>query len=210
MLEFLKGIFKIQEKKNILYFTEKAKNFILKHLQTVDKSSVFILQISRDKKGRGIVQCGFDLKDSSSSVVVIDRIPIQFRLNSKEILSECGIDLDQNGNVLVYPQVDLSAEETPNPQILLFVSNKRFVSEQSPEKIGIWVRNGMNKRPALIDRLFKFKYINSIYLVGNKIQIEIIQNSLWKEKECEVSNVILDYLEGLPRPIQIHSMDSTI
>ncbi|MCG9874354.1 MAG: NifU N-terminal domain-containing protein [Leptospiraceae bacterium] len=205
MLQWLKRFFKKEKKKDILFFSEKALQFLIEHLKTLPQESGLVFQVIRDKKGKGLVQVGFDKLESNHPKDYQDGIPIHFRKNSKEILEGCGVDLDAKGNFLVYPRIDLNVKLSPNAHILIFESNKKILSEESELRYGAWERSEDVQKPLLIDSLFKIKAIESIYIESYKIQIELNKSKSWSIFEEKVSECILNYLESLPRPLRINS-----
>lgn len=205
MLQWLKRFFKKEKNRDILFFSEKALHFLIEHLKNLPEESNLVFQVIRDKKGKGIVQVGFDKVEPANLREYQDGIPIHFRKNSKEILEGCGVDLDAKGNFLVYPRIDLNAKLSPNPHILIFESNKKILSDESELRYGAWEKSEDVQKPLLVDSLFKIKAIESIYIESYKIQIELNKSKSWSKFEEKVSECILNYLESLPRPLKINS-----
>lgn len=203
MFHWIKEIFKKEKPKEILFFSDKAIQFLIKHFKDLAHGSALIFQVVRDKKGKGLVQVGFDKVEPENHIDLQNGIPINFRNQSKEILEGCAVDLDEKGNFLVYPRIDLEAKNSPNPQILIFVSNKKILSDDSELSYGAWEKSEKVLKPFLIESLFKIKAIESIYIEQYRIQIELNKKQSWSKYEEKVSEVILQYLEGLPKPLKI-------
>lgn len=202
MIRRIKEFFK-EKTKPILFFSERAKKEIQSHLKGIDSGSVLVFSVKTDKKGKRQILSGFDKAEKISKQYKVDGLPIEFRGKSKEILEGSGVDWSKDGNILVYPQIDLHSEDTPNPHIIAFISNKNFISENSALQSGAWEKNEGKNMPSLVKSLFQRKYIHSIYLYKNRIQIEINPKYNWKTYEEEVASDLLDYLESLPSPIYL-------
>lgn len=185
-----------------LIFSEKARKHIRDRLKNLP-DSVFLLRIDRDKKGQGSILAGFDKHIEGQGVETIDGIPVLFLGGSRDVLQGAGVDWDDRGNVLIYPGIDLHTEPTPNPMILQFISNKLFISGTSDLKWGAWERGENVKKPKLVDLLFGYKFIQSLYIKGNCIQVELKKKQSWKNHEESIADIILKYLETLPLPITI-------
>jgi len=84
--------------------------------------------------------------------------------------------------------VTLYAESTPNPDVMKFVSNKILA-----KKIYDFKKNKLTKID-LIDTLFKFDFINEIFINENYISITKIEDSEWNEKVSEIKELIKNYL----------------
>jgi hypothetical protein len=208
MFHWIKKLFTKEKHKEVLFFSDKAVHFLKDHFKSLPQESRLIFQVVRDKKGKGLVQVGFDKDENENVLEIQDAIPISFRNQSKEILEGCAVDLDDNGNFLVYPRIDLETRLSPNAQILIFISNKKFLSDDSQLTYGAWEKSEKVQKPFLIESLFKIKFIESIYIEKYKIQIELKQQSSWAKFEEKVSEVIINYLETLPRPMKITTKDS--
>ena len=84
--------------------------------------------------------------------------------------------------------VTLYAESTPNPDVMKFVTNKILA-----KKIYDFKKNKLTKID-LIDTLFKFDFINEIFINENYISITKIEDSEWNEKLSETKELIKNYL----------------
>lgn len=209
MLSFIKKLFSSPKGKTSfepgLVFSDTAKSFIKKRIEESNKPTVFTLGIQSDSKGNRRVVVGIQEPIDPGRVLLIDGIPTLFLRNSDEILDGSGVDLRGIEDILIYPGFDLSTQVTPNPQILRFISNKRILSYSSEISEGGWEKNDAFKKPVLVEKLFRKPYIESIFIEGYSIQIEISQKKKWKDCEEPVANTIIDYMEGLPDPIKIIS-----
>lgn len=203
MIEKIKNLLFKQKNNPVLIFSKRANKEIKSHLSKIDPSSVLILSVQSDKWRERKILTGFDKPRKNSKIENVDGIPIEFRGKSKEILEGSGVDWSEEGNILIYPQIDLHSEETPNPHIIAFISNRQFISENSLIHGEAWDRNDDKYMPGLVESLFKRKYIESIYIFKNRIQLEVSPENSWKNYEEEVAAVLLDYFEGLPDPIHL-------
>jgi hypothetical protein len=202
MFRWLKNKFS-QKSEPVLVFSEKAYTAINNHLKNLDASSCFQLQVTRDKTGKGSILVGFDKPREDAHIVSIRGIKTAFLGKSQDILFNAGVDWDENGNVLIYPRIDLETELTPNPTILAFTTNKILVSQESEINYGAWERGEKVKMPLLVSNLFKYKFIQSIYITEKRIQIELKKSIHWKDHEEKIADIILEYLETLPEPIRL-------
>ncbi|MCC5813183.1 MAG: NifU N-terminal domain-containing protein [Leptospira sp.] len=176
-------------------------------MNTLDPESCFQLQVARDQNGKGRILVGFDKPAYNANIVSIRGINTVFVGKSKEILINAGVDWDDRGNVLIYPRIDLETQETPNPSIMAFNTNKILLSKESEIKYGAWERGEKVKMPMFIVNLFKYKFIQSVYLTENIIQIELKKSTHWKDHEEKIADIIIDYLETLPEPILLLRRD---
>jgi len=113
---------------------------------------------------------------------VIDEVAAEIEnyLNSEDF--EITLKNQTSKSVTVY------AESTPNPNVMKFVSNKILA-----KKIYDFKENRLTKID-LIDNLFKFDFINEIFINENYISITKVEDSEWNEKVLDTKELIKTYL----------------
>ena len=113
---------------------------------------------------------------------VIDEVAAEIEnyLNSEDF--EITLKNQTSKSVTVY------AESTPNPNVMKFVSNKILA-----KKIYDFKENRLTKID-LIDNLFKFDFINEIFINENYISITKVEDSEWNEKVPDTKELIKTYL----------------
>jgi hypothetical protein len=192
--------------KQHLNFSPAGLALVRSHLK--NPGSGFYIHIVRDKFGEGKITVGIDSLEhweGKSRQIKIQGIPCIFPGYTYEILEGARIEVDSRDQIYVFPELDLIVENTPNPNILRFTSNKKFISDESEIREGYWenAKSMIQKSPRLIQILFKEKGIRSIALMEKSIQIEWKNATQAKKSEQKAAEIILEYLETLPEPIRL-------
>ena len=130
----------------------------------------------------------------SNLVIKLERFDI---LKWDDVIDEVGTEIENylnsyDSDITLKNQnnksVTLYAESTPNPNVIKFVSNKILA-----KKIYDFKENKLTKID-LIDALFKFNFINEIFITENYISITKIEDYEWNEKVSETKDLIKTYL----------------
>ena len=130
----------------------------------------------------------------SNLVIKLERFDI---LKWDDVIDEVGTEIENYLNSADFDitlknqnkkYVTLYAESTPNPNVIKFVSNKILA-----KKIYDFKEKKLT-RIDLIDTLFKFNFINEIFINENYISITKIEDSEWNEKVSETKELIKTYL----------------
>jgi len=130
----------------------------------------------------------------SNLVIKLERFDI---LKWDDVIDEVGTEIENYLNsddfdISLKSQnsesVTLYAESTPNPNVIKFVSNKILA-----KKIYYFKENKSTKID-LIGALFKFDFINEIFITENYISITKTKDSEWNEKVLETKELIKTYL----------------
>ena len=131
----------------------------------------------------------------SNLVIKLERFDI---LKWDDVIDEVGTEIENylnsyDSDITLKNQnnksVTLYAESTPNPNVIKFVSNKILA-----KKIYDFKENKLTKID-LIDALFKFNFINEIFITENYISITKIEDYEWNEKVSETKDLIKTYLK---------------
>ena len=131
----------------------------------------------------------------SNLVIKLERFDI---LKWDDVIDEVGTEIENylnsyDSDITLKNQnnksVTLYAESTPNPNVIKFVSNKILA-----KKIYDFKENRLTKID-LIDNLFKFDFINEIFINENYISITKVEDSEWNEKVSETKELIKTYLK---------------
>ena len=130
----------------------------------------------------------------SNLVIKLERFDI---LKWDDVIDEVGTEIENFLNSADFDitlknqnskSVTLYAESTPNPNVIKFVSNKILA-----KKIYDFKEKKLTEID-LIDTLFKFNFINEIFINENYISITKIEDSEWNEKVSETKELIKTYL----------------
>lgn len=84
------------------------------------------------------------------------------------------------------------AESTPNPSTMKFVVNKWLVGED--ETYEILPQDRMGSVSPLADALYKFPFINGVFISGNFITITKSEQIDWNDVVLELREFIVNYL----------------
>ena len=177
---------------------DKFAIFNLSHELKIDKTIKF--ESIEDANNFPLVQKLFYLPfvkvvELSNLVIKLERFDI---LKWDDVIDEVGIEIENylnsyDSDITLKNQnnksVTLYAESTPNPNVIKFVSNKILA-----KKIYDFKENKLTKID-LIDDLFKFDFINEIFITENYISITKIEDFEWNEKVSETKELIKTYLK---------------
>ena len=176
---------------------DKFAIFNLSHELKINKTIKF--ESIEDANNFPLVQKLFYLPfvkvvELSNLVIKLERFDI---LKWDDVIDEVGTEIENylnsyDSDITSKSQnnksVTLYAESTPNPNVIKFVSNKilakKFYDFKEKKLTEI----------DLIDTLFKFNFINEIFINENYISITKIEDSEWNEKVSETKELIKTYL----------------
>ena len=178
---------------------DKFAIFNLSHELKIDKTIKF--ESIEDANNFPLVQKLFYLPfvkvvELSNLVIKLERFDI---LKWDDVIDEVGTEIENylnsyDSDITSKSQnnksVTLYAESTPNPNVIKFVSNKILA-----KKIYDFKEKKLTKID-LIDTLFKFNFINEIFINENYISITKIEDSEWNEKVSETKELIKTYLNN--------------
>ena len=176
---------------------DKFAIFNLSHELKIDKTIKF--ESIEDANNFPLVQKLFYLPfvkvvELSNLVIKLERFDI---LKWDDVIDEVGTEIenylnsydsDITSKIQNNKSVTLYAESTPNPNVIKFVSNKILA-----KKIYDFKEKKLTEID-LIDTLFKFNFINEIFINENYISITKIEDSEWNEKVSETKELIKTYL----------------
>ena len=176
---------------------DKFAIFNLSHELKIDKTIKF--ESIEDANNFPLVQKLFYLPfvkvvELSNLVIKLERFDI---LKWDDVIDEVGKEIENylnsyDSDITLKNQnnksVTLYAESTPNPNVIKFVSNKILA-----KKIYDFKEKKLTEID-LIDTLFKFNFINEIFINENYISITKIEDSEWNEKVSETKELIKTYL----------------
>ena len=176
---------------------DKFAIFNLSHELKIDKTIKF--ESIEDANNFPLVQKLFYLPfvkvvELSNLVIKLERFDI---LKWDDVIDEVGTEIENFLNSADFDitlknqnskSVTLYAESTPNPNVIKFVSNKILA-----KKIYDFKEKKLTEID-LIDTLFKFNFINEIFINENYISITKIEDSEWNEKVSETKELIKTYL----------------
>lgn len=94
--------------------------------------------------------------------------------------------MENNAPVIIY------AESTPNPATLKYIANRTFIQNASAE----YHDTSNTKGAPLVQALFKFPFVKSVYVKNNFLTITKVPTVEWLDVMNELREFIKDYLQA--------------
>jgi len=131
-------------------------------------------------------------------------VPIQMNKLDEKFLQNCTLEYDaSSGNFLLFPDVLVSAENTPSKNIIKFNINKNIIHPSSELKELALDKTKLkeNENITLFQNLLKLDYILSIFIKNNSISVEYNDSENIEEKESKTADTILRYFTDFGYPL---------
>lgn len=131
-------------------------------------------------------------------------VPLQMNKLDEEYLQNCTLEYDESsGNFLLFPDVLISAENTPSKNIIKFNINKNIIHPSSEFKELALDKTKLkeNENLTLFHNLLKLDYILSIFIKNNSISVEFNNSENIEEKESKTADTILRYFTDFGYPL---------
>ncbi len=131
-------------------------------------------------------------------------VPLQLNKLDEEFLQNCTLEYDaSSGNFLLFPDVLVSAENTPSKNIIKFNINKNIIHPSSELKELALDKTKLteNENITLFQNLLKLDYILSIFIKNNSISVEFNNSENIEEKESKTADTILRYFTDFGYPL---------
>jgi hypothetical protein len=204
--------------KHVLSFFDKESSPLLKPLQ-IDQSAIERIQMqiaSRPKNIKSSFQIelvfkpnrvdyrvGF-VESKEQNLLFSYPVPLQMNKSDEEYLQNCTLEYDSStGNFLLYPDVLVTAEDTPSKNIIKFNINKNIIFSSSHLKEIALDRMKLKENAdiSLFQNLLKFDHILSIFIKKNSISVEFNNSENIEEKESKTADTILKYFTDFGYPL---------
>lgn len=135
----------------------------------------------------------------SGNFIAVERFSI---VEWKDVQDEVANQIEEfisNGGVIVLPSenvtkkqpITIYGETTPNPATLKFVANKLLTKTAAEFK-----NIDETQSSPLAKELFKFHYVNEIFIAENYVSITKYDSISWDEITLELRNFIKQYIEN--------------
>jgi Fe-S cluster assembly iron-binding protein IscA len=187
-----------------LIVTESAKIKILSELKNQKNLKLQFHIHVRTKKDKIEYLIGFENVEIKTEAIYDYGIPIYLNREDEEFLRGSILDYEkENNQFLIYPDIKVSVENSPNPKILLFYLNRNLIedSSESPE-IGMnrsTFTSIENSNILLFKKLFFIKEIESFVIKPFSISIEYnTPNKVDQSIEELTIDALLSYLTDYP------------
>ncbi len=204
--------------KQVLSFFDKETNPPLKPLQ-IEQSAMERIQMQISSRPKNIkssfqielvfkpnrveYRVGF-VESKEQELLFPYPVPLQMNKLDEEYLQNCTLEYDaSSGNFLLFPDVLVSAEDTPSQNIIKFNINKNIISTSSELKEIALDRTKLteNEDITLFQNLLKLDYILSIFIKNNSISVEFNNSENIEEKESKTADTILKYFTDFGYPL---------
>jgi hypothetical protein len=156
------------------------------------------------KPDRAFTKVGFD---EYFSISTIFQYPIPITISEKDEIFLRGhlIDFFEEENAFfIYPNIEISAEDTPRKNIVRFHINRYIIHPESPEKQYVFGKGMKTENaPPLIKSISSAKGFLSLYAACNKIQIEFLPQEICLKNEEKMASILLDHFERKGYPLYV-------
>jgi hypothetical protein len=166
--------------------------------------SCFQIQLSF-KPHKVEYRVGF-IEDTGQSTLFSYPVPVFMSNFDEKYLQNCTIEFDDSsGNFLVFPDVTISARDTPSKHIINFIINKIIISDSSTfQELALDRKKLLEyNQISLFQELLKIESIQSIYINKNSISVEYKDPKDSEIKEAETADLLLKYFTDFGYPLEV-------